>query len=349
MPGQRVPPRFTGGFGGFLPPPDLPPLGDYEAPTIPSPSLTVYPGGGRQSSTYNTPRSPDNPRAGYESVSRTLFADDTFNPRTYSPGREPPLPTDSSPPDPVSITTPDPGPTVDVSGRGGGMPSPFWNQPGGGYAQPGQDIAGFGGNMTLGQFLSTPLAMMRFGNDRYQTPVTATSTVGGKPPDLLPGEAYIDPYQSATTDVVPSPDAPSSSLSDPASGVAEPSSPQASGHGGGGSAFTGSDGHSADYIGYGQSAMSLADLKVMESQAYGGNPNQVDTGDEGASRFYRAQHPSALIGAPPVLTNAASVDAYNAWVMSHGGSQPPNPNNLYVQATAGKSPVRPRPSTTPQK
>jgi hypothetical protein len=357
MPGQRAP-RFTGGFGGFLPPPDLPPLGDYEAPTVPVPSLTIYPGGSRQPSTYNTPRSPNNPSggggAGYESVSRTLFADDSYRPRTYSPGREPPLPTDSSPPDTVSITTPDPpplGPTVDVSGRGGGLPSPYWNQPGGGYAQPGLDIAGFGGNMTIGQFLNTPLAMMGFGTNRYQpgnTPniqsadqiqIGTTSPTGPTGLQMWDGTQWVD-AQPSNSNVVPPPDRTDPAFTDPITGTAT--------GGSGGGSGQGPTAHSSDYIGYGPSAMSLADLKIMESQSYGGNPNQVDTSDEGASRFYPAQHQTFLRGGPPVFTNAASVDAYNAWVMSHNSSsQPANPNNLYVQAT--KSPVRPRPTMTPRK
>jgi hypothetical protein len=256
MPGQRVKPRFTGGFGGFLPPPDLPPLGDYEAPTTPVPSLTVYPGGGRQSSTYNTPRSPNNPNAGYESVSRTLFADDSYNPRPYSPGREfndPDLPTDSSPPDLVPITTPDPPPpdtTVDISGSGGGLPSPYWNQPSGGYAQPGRDIAGFGSNMSLGQFLSTPLALMRFGTDRFQpgnTPniqsadqiqVGTTSPTGPTGSQMWTGTEWVD-AQPSNSNVVPSPDRTDPAFVDPGTN-AGPNSPGAAGSGRGPSPVTGS-------------------------------------------------------------------------------------------------------------
>lgn len=257
MPGQRVKPRFTGGFGGFLPPPDLPPLGDYEAPTTPSPSLTIFPGGGRQSSTHNA-RS-DNPGgAGYESVSRTLFADDTYNPRSYSPGREfndPSLPTDSSQPDPVSITTPDPpppGPTVDISGTGGGLPSPYWNQPGGGYAQPGRDIAGFGGNMTLGQFLGTSLALMGFGTNRYRpgnTPniksaddiqIGTISPTGPTGSQMWNGTDWVDAGPS-NSNVAPSPDRTNPAFIDPGSGMS-PSSNSSSATSGGATPGGGSGG-----------------------------------------------------------------------------------------------------------
>jgi hypothetical protein len=47
----------------------------------------------------------------------------------------------------------------------------------------------------------------------------------------------------------------------------------------------GAGGHPSDYIGYGQSAGSIASAIIMASQSYGGNPNTMTVGDAGRDLF----------------------------------------------------------------
>jgi len=411
---QRNIPRFTGGFGGFwsLPPPDLPPIGDYEAPTVPQPSLTVFPGGGRTSGVSTTApvtRTPAS-NAGYESVSPTLFADDSYSPRAWSPGREPPtanppqLPTHSSPPDPVVSFTSE-GPTVDVSGAGGGLPTPYWNQPATPrYTPGGHDIAGFGGNMTLGQFLSTPLALMRFGGDRFQPGGQITSP--SQSADSLPPELAALPEATFSPTDVPPADAPTSALSDPGSGAPQPTSqPFRSGQGNQPAAqptnrlnqilqtfpslnnpaairAINSGASPTDLVGHAQFDSHAAGLMEMGFQSFGGSPNDTgSTSDAGHTMFtptpgtpmgqfdpetgtvgpsdqmfgsgrdprwiFPSQAESARLG----LSMTTNAGKYNDWLAAHNPwfQNPAPSNNLYGQATAGKSTTRPRPSTTPSK
>lgn len=63
------------------------------------------------------------------------------------------------------------GPTVDVSPPGNDR-APYWNQPATpSYIPGGRDIANFGGSLTLGQLLNTPLSTMLYGTGRWQPPV----------------------------------------------------------------------------------------------------------------------------------------------------------------------------------
>lgn len=63
-------------------------------------------------------------------------------------------------------------PTVDVNWDAGNRSAPYWEQPVTPRYNPGgRDIANFGGNMTLGQFLNTPLSTMLYATNRWQPPV----------------------------------------------------------------------------------------------------------------------------------------------------------------------------------
>lgn len=56
------------------------------------------------------------------------------------------------------------------------------------YGYPGSgNLANFGGGMSLGNYLNTPLSDMRYGEGYPQI------GFGGRPPDLQPGEGYVEP------------------------------------------------------------------------------------------------------------------------------------------------------------
>jgi hypothetical protein len=401
---RRNAPRFTGGFGGFwsapigtLPEPDLPPLGDYEAPTVPQPSLTVYPGGGRAPSIHTTPpefptvnpstnvtidpsgagfaspglrpgswpsrqhdifveqnqpqdistggasvaggiRSPAIPSPGGDSPSfvtdpnqdwvgtnqqpatDSVFMDTSDHPYIGT-GLQPFVPQqDAGTSTASSSATPIPGPSFTPgSERFSPGLSPH---PSAGIIPnyPRHDIANFGGSMTLGQFLNTPLALMRFNTDHWQPGAqpSGTAVAGGKPPDLQPGEAYIDPQTSVTpSDAVPSPDAPTSTLSDPGSGAPPPtqSTPQQQSrqpvanqpsqlaaqpssrlnqilqtfpslNNPAAIRAINSGASPIDLVGHAQFDSHAAGLMEMGFQSFGGNPNETgNTSDEGHNIF----------------------------------------------------------------
>jgi hypothetical protein len=82
---------------------------------------------------------------------------------------------------PETVYEPPPGdPTVEVKWDAGNRGAPYWNQPPTPRYNPGgTDIANFGSNISLGQFLNTPLSTMLFSTGRWQPPVDAGQVIVG--------------------------------------------------------------------------------------------------------------------------------------------------------------------------
>jgi hypothetical protein len=175
--------------------------------------------------------------------------------------------------------------TINPSGGQPRQPAPI-------YRRPGQDIANFGGNMTLGQFLNTPLAMLRFGGDHYPAAV-GSGTV------RYAGTEYQTPGEQRAT-----PEAEANFAAAEARGAEETARLRASGqlNPEGTTGLIGSGGTSqiGSHWDYGQGRYvendnatgaqfdsHAANAMTMWAAGFAGSPNDPGTtSDEGLSRFY---------------------------------------------------------------
>jgi len=184
---QQDEPSATAGVSGGVNNPSYNPAGPYDDRNLPT---TVYQApdtpmiasrGGRSPGPISDPNEdwiggPDSPVT--MDPSGAGYASPNLRPR----------------PDPVNASD---GPQVDVNWKGTGG-APYWDQPPTPRYNPGgNDVGQFGGNMSLGQFLSTPMAMLRFGGDHYQTPVGSGTVTYADTSSTTPGESDPPSFSDA--------------------------------------------------------------------------------------------------------------------------------------------------------